>query len=114
MTTTAERLRTFWGTRQFDRDRLVSLAVRYWQVALIVALIGLAAGFRLWDLGARAIHHDESIHMKFAYDITQGTKYVHDPVYHGPFMYYAKAVGFLLFGSATSAMPKSAAGTRAV
>src|SRR3990172_215121 len=98
MTTTAERLRTFWGERQIDRERLTTVAVRYWQVVLIVAIIGLGAGLRLWDLGNRAVHHDESIHMKFAYDITEGTKYVHDPVYHGPFMYYAKALGFLLFG----------------
>src|SRR3989304_529301 len=52
----------------------------------------------MWGLGAGGIHHDQNIHMKFAHDITQGTEYVHDPVYHGPFMYYAKATGFLLFG----------------
>ncbi len=98
MATTTERLRTFWGTRQFDRERVVSLAARYWQVALVVALVALAAGLRLHGLGARAIHHDESIHIRFAYDITKGVKYIHDPVYHGPFQYYAVATMFKLFG----------------
>ncbi|MEX0786450.1 MAG: hypothetical protein WD939_07435, partial [Dehalococcoidia bacterium] len=88
--TTAERLRSYWGERELDKDQLVSLAVRYWQVALIVAIIGLAAGLRLWGLGDRAVHHDESIHVKFAWDITQqgADIYKHDPVYHGPFQYF--------------------------
>ena len=96
--TTAERLRSYWAERDIDTDRLVALAVRYWQPALIVLLMGLAAALRLWGLGDRAFHHDEGIHVKFAYDITKGVQYNHDPVYHGPVQYYGTALVLILFG----------------
>ncbi len=99
--TTRERLRSFWGDRQIEPGRLTSVALRYWQIVLFVALIGLAAGLRLWDLGERAIHHDESIHIKYAWSITKEGlhSYVHDPTYHGPFAYFGNAVVFIIFGA---------------
>ena len=104
--TTAERLRTFWGERNTDRAGITAFALRYWYVVLIVAVVGLGAGMRLWDLGERAIHHDESIHIKFAWDIKEqgltndagNATYTHDPVYHGPFQYFAIATSFRIFG----------------
>ena len=99
--TTGERLSTYWAERQGERAQLATLAARYWQVGLIVALIAVAAALRLWDLSGRAVHHDESIHVKFAWDITQGASYIHDPVYHGPFQYFGTAATFLLFGGSS-------------
>ena len=96
--TTGDRLRSYMDSRQFDAGELRSFVVRYWPAILIVALAALAAGLRLWDLGGRSIHHDESIHIKFAWDIAQGGAYVHDPVYHGPFQYFGTAATFLVFG----------------
>ncbi|MCH8949947.1 MAG: TIGR03663 family protein [Chloroflexi bacterium] len=96
--TTGDRLRSYMDSRQFDGGELRSFIVRYWPAILIVALIALAAGLRLWDLGARSIHHDESIHIKFAWDIVKGGAYTHDPVYHGPFQYYGIAATFFVFG----------------
>ena len=98
MATTGDRLSNYFGDRKLPTGDFRSFFGRYWFVLLIAALIALAAGLRLWDLGGRAIHHDESIHIKFAWDITQGTKYLHDPVYHGPFQYFGTAGTFLLFG----------------
>src|SRR3989304_2306611 len=46
MTTTADRLRTYWSEREIDRQRLTSLATRYWEIALLGALIALAFGLR--------------------------------------------------------------------
>ena len=97
--TTGERLRSYWADRRLERHELTLLTSRYWQLGLILALMALAAGLRLWDLDLRSIHHDESIHVKFAYDITQGTQYTHDPVYHGPFQYFGTAASFLVFGA---------------
>ncbi|MCH7488622.1 MAG: TIGR03663 family protein [Chloroflexi bacterium] len=96
--TTGDRLRRYMDSRQFDGGELRSFVVRYWPAILIVALVALAAGLRLWDLGGRSIHHDESIHIKFAWDIVQGGAYNHDPVYHGPFQYYGTAATFFIFG----------------
>ncbi len=98
MTTTAERLRTYWGARQIDRARLTALAVRYWEVALYGGLIGLALGLRLWDLGGRAVHHDESLHMYYAWQLFKGNGYEHIPFMHGPFQFYGSAAIFRLFG----------------
>ena len=101
MTTTGTRLRSYWSERRGEREHLTSFTARYWQVGLLLALMLLAAGLRLWDLDGRAIHHDESIHVKFAYDITQGVEYRHDPVYHGPLQYFGTAATFLLAGGAS-------------
>ncbi|MCH7580673.1 MAG: TIGR03663 family protein [Chloroflexi bacterium] len=98
MSTTGERLSNYFGDRKLPTGDLASFVSRYWYVLLIAAIVALAAGLRLWDLGERAIHHDESIHLKFAWDITQGTKYIHDPVYHGPFQYFGTAATFIVLG----------------
>ncbi len=96
--TTGDRLRNYMDNRQFNTGDLRSFIVNNWAVLLVVAIVILAASLRLWDLGERAIHHDESIHIKFSWDITQGTEYVHDPVYHGPLQYYGTAATFVVFG----------------
>ena len=98
MSTTGERLSNYFGDRKLSTGDLASFVGRYWYVLLIAAIVALAAGLRLWDLGERAIHHDESIHLKFAWDITQGTTYLHDPVYHGPFQYFGTAATFIVLG----------------
>ncbi len=59
----------------------------------------LAAVLRLWDLGARALHHDESLHAEFAWYLYQGRGYVHDPLMHGPFQFHAVAAIYFLFGA---------------
>jgi predicted membrane-bound mannosyltransferase/sugar lactone lactonase YvrE len=98
MTTTAERLRTYWGGRQFDRERITALAVRYWEVALYGSFVSLALGLRLWHLSGRAIHHDESLHMYYAWQIFKGQGYQHVPFMHGPFKFFSTALVFRLFG----------------
>src|SRR3990172_4382071 len=98
MTTTAERLRSYWGERNIDVDRLTALVARYWEIALFAALISLALGLRLWDLGARAVHHDESLHMFYAWEIFMGRGYEHVPFMHGPLQFFGSALMFRLFG----------------
>ncbi len=65
------------------------------------AYIGLAAvglGLRLYDLGSRALHHDESLHALFAWYLYQARGYAHDPMMHGPFQFHALALIYFLFG----------------
>ena len=59
------------------------------------------AVLRLWDLGSRAIHHDESLHGYHAYQIFQGHGYEHLPWLHGPFQLFGTALTFFLGGGAT-------------
>jgi len=72
-----------------------------WEAAAYGALIVSAFGFRLWDLGSRAIHQDESLHGYFSYQLIQGHGYDHNPVLHGPFQFFGAALMFFLTGGAT-------------
>ncbi len=67
---------------------------------LYLAIFALALFLRLYHLGVRPYHHDESIHAFFSWKITQQGvgDYQYDPVYHGPLLYYATAAMLWLFG----------------
>ncbi|MFM8594002.1 MAG: hypothetical protein ACKOCK_06400, partial [Chloroflexota bacterium] len=43
-------------------------------LAYIVIFI-FAVGTRFWDLGSRALHHDESLHAYFSWRFAQGNGY---------------------------------------
>ena len=59
----------------------------------------LAVLTRFWDLGSRALHHDESLHSYFSWIYEAGNGYIHDPLMHGPFLFHATAFMYLLFGA---------------
>ncbi|HEV2106775.1 MAG TPA: flippase activity-associated protein Agl23 [Thermomicrobiales bacterium] len=62
-------------------------------------LLLIAAGLtRFWDLGSRALHHDESLHAYYSWQLATGGGYTHDPLMHGPFLFHANALIYLLFG----------------
>ncbi|MBI2166555.1 MAG: TIGR03663 family protein [Chloroflexi bacterium] len=79
------------------RPQVVSPMSR-WEWAFLAALLLVALMMRLWDLGSRAIHHDESLIAWFSYRFSQGQGYVHDPMMHGPFQFHGNALVFFLFG----------------
>ena len=68
------------------------------EVAAYVVLVGAALVARLWDLGSRAMHHDESLHALYSYNLAVGDGFRHDPMMHGPFQMEATAGLFLLLG----------------
>ncbi len=79
--------------------RLVSVRLRVnWQVAAYATLIIVAAGMRFWDLGSRALHHDESLHAWTAWKLFEGQGYQHVPWMHGPLEFFGTAFTFFLFG----------------
>ena len=69
-----------------------------WETALYLLLIVLAITTRFWDLGVRAISHDESWHANWSWKLYAGQGYSHDPASHGPFLFEANAFIHLLFG----------------
>src|SRR2546428_4101305 len=90
------------GTRTRDASGTLSLRLRLtWEAAAYGVLIACAFAFRLWDLGSRAMHHDESLHSYYAYQILQGHGYEHSPVLHGPFQFFGMALTFFLTGGAS-------------
>src|SRR5579864_4435634 len=64
---------------------------------LALMLLGLV--LRFWDLGAKAFHHDESLHAFYSWRLFDGEGYVHDPMMHGPLLFELNALAYLLFGA---------------
>ena len=82
--------------------RSLSLELRLtWEVVAYASLVIIGAGMRFWDLGSRALHHDESLHGFYAYEIFLGNGYEHDPLLHGPFQFFGMALTFFLTGGAS-------------
>jgi uncharacterized protein (TIGR03663 family) len=84
---------------------------------LAYAVILLAAfALRFWDLGARAMHHDESLHATYSWYLYDGRGYEHHPLMHGPLLFHLMALVYLLFGvsDATARFVPAAFGTAMV
>jgi uncharacterized protein (TIGR03663 family) len=81
----------------FDRP-LMDLLKPSWEKAFYLAIFLIAIATRFWDLGARAMSHDESLHALYSYYLYNGTGYQHNPMMHGPFLFHASALIYFLFG----------------
>lgn len=68
------------------------------EFSIYTGLILVALAMRLYDLGGRAVHHDESLHGYFAYQLFNGGGYEHNPLMHGMFLFHSIATSFFLFG----------------
>ncbi len=80
------------------KSALRALDVFWWEVAGYAALIVAGLAMRLWDLGSRAMHHDESLHALYSWKLFNGDGYQHNPMMHGPFQFEANAALFFVFG----------------
>ena len=78
-------------------DRLLARRIEVnWELVAYTAIFAAAFALRFWDLGARALHHDESIHALWSWRLAQGS-YAHNPVFHGPLLYFVQGFTFLVF-----------------
>ncbi len=97
-------------------ERFLAIRVPLTREVLLYALVVAAAILlRTWDLGSRALHHDESIHAQWSWGLLQGN-YRHSPIFHGPFYYHVQAAVFFVFGANdyTSRLSAAIAGTALV
>lgn len=76
-----------------DRERLAYAAV--FAAALLLRLVAI---------GDKPMHHDESIHAWFTWQLVTGEGYEYDPVYHGPLQFYLYTLSSLVFGVGDAAM----------
>lgn len=65
---------------------------------IVIALVVVALALRLWELGERPFHHDESLDAWWSWLFRNGRYTNYDPVYHGPLRFYITAAFFELFG----------------
>ena len=82
----------------FDRHLAIALPIDR-ELALYIVLIVIGAILRLWDLGSRMLHHDESLHAVYSYLFYIGRGYEHDPMLHGPFQFHWYALWQFLLGA---------------
>ena len=80
-------------------DRSVSSLVQVnWETVAWITLFVVAAVARFYNLGARAMSHDESLHSLYAFYLYDNGNYEHNPMMHGPFRYHLTALVYFLFG----------------
>ncbi len=101
------------GARSRAGRQAASPATKWWELASYGALLVTALAMRLWDLGARAMHHDESLHALYSWNLFDGRGYEHSPMMHGPFQFEANAAIFMAFGDSdlTARLLYAVAGT---
>jgi predicted membrane-bound mannosyltransferase/DNA-binding beta-propeller fold protein YncE len=68
------------------------------EVALFAGIILLAIVTRFYDLEARVMSHDESLHTYFSWLLYRGQGYQHTPMMHGPWQFHWIALSYFLFG----------------
>ena len=61
-------------------------------------LVAVALGLRLYELGDRPFHHDESQDAYFSWILWQKGDYAYNPLLHGPMRFYLTAAMYTLFG----------------
>ncbi|MEZ5419237.1 MAG: TIGR03663 family protein [Vicinamibacterales bacterium] len=83
-----------------------------WERLVWPCIRAAAACSRLWDLGARVMSHDESLHAFFSFRLLAEGTYRHEPVYHGPLLYHVNAFVYALLGAsdATARLAPALAG----
>lgn len=78
---------------------LSSLVQVNWEVVAYATIFVLAVVTRFWDLGSRAMSHDESLHALYSWTLYAGKGYKHEPMMHGPFLFHINALAYFLFGA---------------
>lgn len=63
-----------------------------------LALIVLGFITRFYDLGARVMSHDESLHTQFSWYLYEGRGFQHTPMMHGPLKFEVTAFLYWMFG----------------
>ena len=98
-------------------ERPITAALRLtWEKVLYLVLLAAAFITRFYDLGTRAMSHDESLHTQFAWYLYQGRGFQHSPLMHGVLRFEVTAFFYWLFGDNdfTSRIPTSLMGIAAV
>ena len=82
-----------------DKTPITALPWLTLEVLIFSLIILVAVISRYYNLGARAMSHDESLHTYFSYLLYQGQGYQHNPMMHGPLQFHLIALAYFIFGS---------------
>src|SRR5512141_1831579 len=82
-----------------DRTPIPALPWLTLEVLLFAVVMLLAVISRYYNLGARVMSHDESLHTYFSYLLYKGQGYQHNPMMHGPLQFHLVALTYFIFGA---------------
>ncbi len=68
------------------------------EILIFAGVILLALITRFYNLEARVMSHDESLHTYFSWLLYKGQGYQHTPMMHGPFQFHILALTYFIFG----------------
>ena len=66
--------------------------------AIYTCILVIAIFLRSYELSSRAMHHDESLHAYYSWELFQGTGLIHNPMLHGPLQMELTSFIFFIFG----------------
>ena len=69
------------------------------EIVIFIAILLVAFVTRFYNLGARVMSHDESLHTYFSWLFYKGSGYQHNPMMHGPLQFHLIALSYFLFGA---------------
>ena len=84
-------------TSFLDRSAAAVLSLDWEKIAWITLLL-VALFLRLYDVGARVMSHDESLHTTYSHHLYSGVGFKHDPLMHGPLLFHLTAASYFLLG----------------
>lgn len=70
-----------------------------WENLAWLSLALAAIVTRFWNLGARVMSHDESLHVYYSWILSKGGGFTHNPMMHGPLLFELTALFDKIFGA---------------
>ena len=65
---------------------------------IYICILVAALFLRSYELANRAMHHDESLHAYYSWELFQGSGLIHNPMLHGPLQMELTSLIFFIFG----------------
>lgn len=92
MTTASKERSSTWLDKSFPNITI------NWETVTFAVIVLLAIFTRFYDLEARVMSHDESLHTYFSWKLFKGDGFAHTPLMHGPLQFNLIALAYYLFG----------------
>jgi uncharacterized protein (TIGR03663 family) len=62
-------------------------------------IFAVGAFILFYQLGLKPLHHDESLHAYYSWELFKGLGYKYNPMMHGPLLYHANTLMYFLLGA---------------
>ena len=87
------------GAAVLDQSATVAGQWLTWENIIWLAIFATAAFLLFFNLGEKPLHHDESLHAFYSWELFKGKGYSYNPMMHGPLLFHFNALAYYLFGA---------------